>query len=83
MVSVYILMHVAMKSGNMPGMKSAFIDRAKTALVVIDLQKGVVGRQTAPHAADERREKWGCYCRCVPKKRNASIFGAGGIFCGR
>src|ERR1035437_6781902 len=41
-----------MKSGNMPVMKSAFIDRAKTALVVIDLQEGVAGRQTAPHAAD-------------------------------
>ena len=40
-----------MKSGKMPGMKNAFIDRAKTALVVIDLQKGIVGRQTAPHAA--------------------------------
>ena len=45
-------MRVAMKSGNMLGMKTAFIDRAKTTLVVIDLQKGVVGRQTAPHAAD-------------------------------
>ena len=45
-------MRVAMKSGNMLGMKTAFIDRAKTALVVIDLQKGVVGRQTAPHVAD-------------------------------
>ena len=33
-------------------MKSTLIDQAKTALVVIDLQKGVVGRQTAPHAAD-------------------------------
>ena len=42
-----------MKNGNMIGMKTAFIDRAKTALVVIDLQKGVVGRQTAPHAADD------------------------------
>jgi nicotinamidase-related amidase len=50
--SIYILMRVAMKNGNMPGMKTAFIDRAKTALVVIDLQKGVVGRQTAPHAAN-------------------------------
>ena len=45
-------MRMAMKSGNMPGMKNAFIDRAKTALVVIDLQKGIVGRQTAPHAAN-------------------------------
>jgi nicotinamidase-related amidase len=50
--SIYILMRVAMKRGNMLGMKNTFIDRAKTALVVIDLQKGVVGRQTAPHAAD-------------------------------
>jgi nicotinamidase-related amidase len=33
-------------------MKNALIDRSKTALVVIDLQKGVVGRQTAPYAAD-------------------------------
>jgi len=50
--SIYILMRVAMISGNMPGMKNAFIDRAMTALVVIDLQKGIVGRQTAPYAAD-------------------------------
>jgi nicotinamidase-related amidase len=33
-------------------MSNFSIDRAKTALVVIDLQKGIVGRQTAPHAAD-------------------------------
>ncbi len=33
-------------------MKNALIDRSKTALVVIDLQKGIVGRQTAPHASD-------------------------------
>ena len=45
-------MRMAMNNGNMLGMKTAFIDRAKTALVVIDLQKGVVGRQTAPHGAD-------------------------------
>lgn len=36
----------------MPGMKNALIDRTKAALVVIDLQKGVVGRQTAPYASD-------------------------------
>ncbi len=28
------------------------IDKSNTALVVIDLQKGIVGRQTAPHPAD-------------------------------
>ena len=33
-------------------MKNTFIDKSKTALVVIDLQKGIVGRQTAPHASD-------------------------------
>ena len=33
-------------------MKNTLFDRSKTALVVIDLQKGVVGRQTAPHASD-------------------------------
>ena len=33
-------------------MKNTLIDRAKTALVTIDLQKGIVGRQTAPHASD-------------------------------
>ena len=33
-------------------MKDTLINRSKTALVVIDLQKGVVGRQTAPYAAD-------------------------------
>ena len=33
-------------------MKTALIDRTKTALVVIDLQKGIVGRQTAPHSSD-------------------------------
>ena len=31
--SIYILMRVAMKSGNMPGMKIVFIDRTKTALL--------------------------------------------------
>ncbi len=34
-------------------MTTSFIDRARTALVVIDLQKGIVGRQTAPHAAND------------------------------
>jgi len=33
-------------------MNKPLIDRSKTALVVIDLQKGVAGRQTAPHASD-------------------------------
>jgi nicotinamidase-related amidase len=33
-------------------MENALIDRSKTALVVIDLQKGIVGRQSAPHAPD-------------------------------
>jgi len=49
---IYILVLAARKNGIMPGMKSTLIDGAKTALVVIDLQKGIVGRQTAPHAAD-------------------------------
>ena len=31
-------------------MSNTFIDKSKTALVVIDLQKGIVGRQTAPYA---------------------------------
>ncbi|MGB7957555.1 MAG: isochorismatase family protein, partial [Minisyncoccia bacterium] len=33
-------------------MNTLSIDKTKTALVVIDLQKGIVGRQTAPYAAD-------------------------------
>src|SRR5450759_3491416 len=33
-------------------MSNLFIDRSKTALVVIDLQKGIVGRQTAPYASE-------------------------------
>jgi nicotinamidase-related amidase len=33
-------------------MNNTSIDRSKTALVVIDLQKGIVGRQTAPHVSD-------------------------------
>ena len=33
-------------------MNNTSIDKSKTALVVIDLQKGVVGRQTAPYATD-------------------------------
>jgi nicotinamidase-related amidase len=33
-------------------MSNMFIDRSKTALVVIDLQKGIVGRQTAPYASE-------------------------------
>lgn len=50
--SDHILMHVSRKSGNFAAMKNTLIDRTMTALVVIDLQKGVVGRQTAPYAAD-------------------------------
>jgi len=33
-------------------MSDLLIDKAKTALVVIDLQKGIVGRPTVPHAPD-------------------------------
>jgi len=33
-------------------MSGVAIDKSKTALVVIDLQKGIVGRQTAPYAPD-------------------------------
>ena len=33
-------------------MNNSLIDGSKTALVVIDLQKGIIGRQTAPHASD-------------------------------
>ena len=33
-------------------MDTLSIDKTKTALVVIDLQKGIAGRQTAPHASD-------------------------------
>ena len=32
-------------------MNKPLIDKSKTALVVIDLQKGVVGRQTVPHTS--------------------------------
>jgi nicotinamidase-related amidase len=32
-------------------MSTPLIDKSRTALVVIDLQHGIVGRQTAPHAA--------------------------------
>ena len=34
-------------------MKTPLFDRSQTALVVIDLQKGVVGRITAPHPSDQ------------------------------
>ena len=33
-------------------MNDVLIDKSKTALVVIDLQKGIVGRQTAPYAPE-------------------------------
>jgi nicotinamidase-related amidase len=33
-------------------MQNINIDKSKTALVVIDLQKGIAGRQTAPNASD-------------------------------
>jgi len=38
------------EGGNIIVMSNIFIDKSKTALVVIDLQKGIVGRQTAPYA---------------------------------
>ena len=40
------------KGNTLITMKNLIIDRSKTALVVIDLQKGIVGRQTAPYASD-------------------------------
>jgi len=33
-------------------MSNLSLDRSRTALVVIDLQKGIVARQAAPHASD-------------------------------
>ena len=33
-------------------MSDIFIDLSKTALVVIDLQKGIAGRQTAPYTSE-------------------------------
>lgn len=33
-------------------MKKTIFDKSKTALVVIDLQKGIVGRKTAPYSSD-------------------------------
>jgi len=36
----------------MTHMQNINIDKSKTALVVIDLQKGIAGRQTAPNASD-------------------------------
>ncbi len=36
----------------MTRMQNINIDKSKTALVVIDLQKGIAGRQTAPNASD-------------------------------
>ena len=38
-------------------MSNLSIDRSSTALVVIDLQKGIVARQTAPHASEAVVEK--------------------------
>jgi nicotinamidase-related amidase len=42
----------SVQNGKMTVMKNPLIDRSKTALVVIDLQKGIVGRQTAPYVSD-------------------------------
>lgn len=39
-------------SDNIIAMNNISIDKTKTALVVIDLQKGIASRQTAPHTAD-------------------------------
>jgi nicotinamidase-related amidase len=38
-------------------MSSLHLDASKTALVMIDLQKGIAGRQTAPHPAREVVER--------------------------
>jgi nicotinamidase-related amidase len=38
--------------GNVTAMSDLLIDKSRTALVIIDLQKGIVGRQTAPHPSD-------------------------------
>jgi nicotinamidase-related amidase len=40
------------EGGNVTIMSNVSVDKSKTALVVIDLQKGIVGRQTAPYAPE-------------------------------
>jgi hypothetical protein len=42
-------------------MNNALIDRTKAVLVVIDLQKGVVGRPTAPYHGNRRVRKLPAY----------------------
>jgi nicotinamidase-related amidase len=54
-------------------MKNTLIDRAKTALVTIDLQKGIVGRQTAPHASDSVVRNAAALAEAF-RKRGMSVF---------
>jgi nicotinamidase-related amidase len=47
-------MHTPKRKSELPDMADAFsLDPKETALVVIDLQKGILGRQTAPHSAQD------------------------------
>ena len=48
-------------------------DKSKTALVVIDLQKGIVGRQTAPYSADLVVKNAATLARAC-RKNNMPIF---------
>jgi len=49
-------MHTPRQKSEQPDMADAFqLDPKQTALVLIDLQKGILGRQPAPHSPAVRR----------------------------
>jgi nicotinamidase-related amidase len=53
-------------------MQELGIDKAKKALVVIDLQKGIAAQDTNPYSA-QKVIKCCTACECIQKKRYARI----------
>jgi nicotinamidase-related amidase len=55
-------------------MESLKLDAASTALILIDLQNGIVGRQTSPYAASEVVEKGATLARNFRDKKALVVY---------
>jgi len=55
-------------------MESLKLDAASTALILIDLQHGVVGRETAPYAASTVVEKGAALAKAFREKGATAVY---------
>ena len=71
------------KGNTLIAMKNLIVDRSKTALVVIDLQKGIVGRRTATYASDFLVKNAAALAEAFRKNGMPVLFGQGCPISGR